>query len=307
MESRREFVAGIDGGGTKTTAVCRDLQGNILCRRIFGPFNINSIGEDGIVDLFHELISFLQELGKCRALCIGAAGYSNPKITDITQKAMEEAGIDCWKLTGDHVIAHYGALSGRPGSIVIAGTGSACYARNAAGKSLRTGGWGHLIGDEGSGYALGRDALAAVAHWYDGYGEITVLTELFNSRLHLSGREEIIQYVYCGDKSRIATLAPIVDQAAAMGDPTATRIVRENAYALVHMSEAAIRKLSLESGEIALIGGVLQEGSCMCHSFLEEIHNIFPGLTCLFPENSPEIGAVNIACRMLAERNKYHE
>ena len=154
------FTAGIDGGGTKTTVECRDAQGAVLCRKTFGAFNLNSIGEDAFRGLLAEITGFFSGLGGCGALCIGAAGVSNSRVRELTAEAVGQAGIRRWRLAGDHETALYGALAGGPGCALIAGTGSICCGRNAAGGFARAGGWGHLIDDGGSGYALGRDALA---------------------------------------------------------------------------------------------------------------------------------------------------
>ena len=147
------LAAGIDGGGTRTTLECRSPEGAVLCRESFGPFNLNSIGEERFAALWAEIIGFLNAQGTCSALCAGAAGISNPRVRALTAQAMERAGIVRWKLVGDHETALYGALSGQPGCALIAGTGSICCGRNARGEFVRAGGWGHLIDDGGSGYA----------------------------------------------------------------------------------------------------------------------------------------------------------
>ena len=185
-----DFIAGVDGGGTKTKVVCAAPEGRVLDTAIFGPFNLNSIGPERFSALLEQLCAYLNGLGRCRALCIGSAGISNGEMTRLVEEAMRRGGIENWKLVGDQVIALNGALSGEAGIALIAGTGSICFGKNEAGEYARSGGWGHLIGDEGSGYALGRDALAAVARAWDGWGEETLLTRLLAQKLELDDQKK---------------------------------------------------------------------------------------------------------------------
>ena len=197
-----DFIAGVDGGGTKTKVVCASPEGKVLDTAVFGPFNMNSIGAERFSALLRELCAYLNGVGHCRALCIGSAGISNREMTRIVETEMTRGGIENWKLVGDQVIALNGALSGEAGIALIAGTGSICFGKNGAGDYARSGGWGHLIGDEGSGYALGRDALAAVARAWDGWGEKTLLSRLLAEEMELDDQKKIISYTYGGDKSR---------------------------------------------------------------------------------------------------------
>ncbi len=113
------------------------------------------------------------------------------------------------------------------GIALIAGTGSICFGKNGAGEYARSGGWGHLIGDEGSGYALGRDALAAVARAWDGWGEKTLLSQLLAEQMELDDQKKIISYTYGGDKGRIAALAPFGGAGGGgQGDAVALEIIR---------------------------------------------------------------------------------
>ena len=185
----------VDGGGTKTRVCCCSLDGAEIETRTFGAFNINSIGLEKFRTLLSDITAFLKSVGECSAVCIGSAGISNEVMADAVSDAMKDAGIRNWKLVGDNVIALAGALDGGAGIILIAGTGSICFGRGRNGEEARSGGWGHLIGDEGSAYALGRDALSAVARAMDGYGKQTMLTSLLASELGLDTRSRIISYM----------------------------------------------------------------------------------------------------------------
>ncbi|MBD5153905.1 MAG: ATPase [Oscillibacter sp.] len=293
------FVAGIDGGGTSTRVECRDEQGGVLCRRTFGPFNINSTGEARFSALLTEITDFLAGMGTCIAVCIGAAGISNPRVQDLTAQAMEGAGIARWRLVGDHEIALYGALSGEPGCVLIAGTGSICCGKNAKGEFARAGGWGHLIDDGGSGYALGRDAAAAVVRQWDGRGEDTLLTELIAGELGLRSPQALTAWIYAGDKSRLAGLAPLVGRAASAGDRTALRIYRENGEELARLVCAVTARLGLMACDVALLGGLLEHDTYLRTSLIRCLAEKAPELRCVSPRQDALAGAALLAAELI--------
>ena len=289
--NRTDFVCGIDGGGTKTTVLCSTLQNQIIEKRTFGPFNLNSIGEDAFRNILCEIVLFLQEIGNCRALCIGAAGVNNTRMAEIVTEVFSAAGIPC-KLTGDQNIAHTGALGGKEGIALIAGTGSVCFGKTADGRTAMAGGWGHLLGDEGSGYALGRDALRATARLFDGYGEPTVLKNLMEAEFGLDSPEKMVTYVYSNDKSAVAAISHIVDEAASENDPVALGIIRDNASQLVSQVCAVSKRLGLKACDVALLGGLLANPTHLRGQFVRLLHEANPLLKCTEPLHSAAEGAV---------------
>ena len=294
---KEDFVCGIDGGGTRTTAICCDLQGKEITRRVFGPFNLNSIGEAAFRKLLNDIVLFLEETGNCKGLCIGAAGVNNLHMAQIVEEAFSGTGIT-YRLLGDQEIAHTGALDGKEGIILIAGTGSVCFGRNSAGRSAMAGGWGHLLGDEGSGYGLGRDALAAVARQLDGYGEHTVLADMIAEEFRLDSPEKIVSYVYSNDKSAVAGISHLLDKACLGNDTVARGIVRNNAKGLVDIVLAVSKRLDMPSCDVALLGGLLEHPTCLKAEFLQLIQNSNPSLKCVAPLHSAAQGAVMEALKL---------
>ncbi|MBO4278483.1 MAG: hypothetical protein J5891_01580 [Spirochaetales bacterium] len=286
-----EFVCGIDGGGTRTTVVCRTAGGHEVGRREFGPLNLNSIGEDAFRKNLEEIIGYVSSLGTCRALCLGASGITNPDVRRVAESVLSSSAFP-YRIIGDHETAHTGALGGKEGIILISGTGSVCYGRTADGRSTFTGGWGHLMGDSGSGYGLGRDALIAVSKVFDGYGRKTVLKELLAEDIGLDSEQKIISYVYSNDKSAVAALSPIVDRACRLGDDVAVDIVKANAMSLVDIVTAAAARLGLERCSVALLGGLLAHETCLKQEFLRMLNEKAPGLRCVVPLHDAAEGAV---------------
>lgn len=293
-----KFAAGIDGGGTSTKLICRAAGGAVIDERKFGPFNINSIGEAGLRSLLAEILGHLRSLGDCEALCIGAAGTGNARVREVVGEAMAEAGIEKWKLLADYDIALHGALSGRPGMAVIAGTGSVCIGRNAAGQTVKVGGWGHLIGDEGSGYSLGRDAVMTVTREIDGYGVPTSMREAVKEYFDPDVRSEVVSYVYGGDKSRIAALAHIVLNEAAQGDKAAADILDRNVRELYVLVQAVYSMLGFGETELALLGG-LMDSPLFRDRFVRLTQQENNRIQCVSPVHSAAVGAVMLAEEML--------
>ncbi len=291
----KRIYAGVDAGGTKTRLVWKQAGGGASGEERFGPMNVNSIGESAFEERMDLLCGRLHELGDCEGICLGIAGITNPAARGLVERSLDRFGIGNRVVTSDWEISQYGALEGAPGLLVIAGTGSVCCGRNAAGAVIRTGGWGHLIGDEGSGYALGRDALRAAAAMIDGIGPHTRIVSLLKERHGLDDRSAIIRYAYGKDKSAIAALAGIVLEAAGEGDATAEEILHENADALSVQAEAAARALSLAGPQIALAGGLLAADTIYGERVREAMGRHLPGAHCIPPVRDAAEGALLMA------------
>ena len=252
-------IAGIDGGGTHTRLELRDDENRLLSRTEFGPFNLNAIGEAAFRRLLRQVLAACGDMADCARLCVGGAGISNPAVGAILGQELERAGFSgMWKLCGDQEIALRGAMDG-PGIAVIAGTGSICFGKNQAGQTARSGGFGHLIDDGGSGYALGRDVLSAAVQALDGRCPDTAILERVYHRL---GREDpgaIVSFVYdeTTDKAAIARFSSIALALAEEGNPTAQAILNRGAGELYALAAAVQRRLGLEGRPIALLGGLL--------------------------------------------------
>ena len=252
------FIAGIDGGGTHTRVELRDMDNQLIRRGEFGPFNLNAIGEAAFRALLQEVFRWCGDMGECARLCVGAAGISNPRVEEILQEELENA---CFRgsryLCGDQEIALRGAMDG-PGIVVIAGTGSICFGKNAAGERARSGGFGHLIDDGGSGYALGRDVLGCAVRCADGRVRNSGILQAVCDRLG-GGVDTIVPFVYSPetDKAAIAKFAPIALEHADRGDPEAWRILRQGAQELAQMVAAVQRRLDMPRCRISLLGGLL--------------------------------------------------
>lgn len=296
------FVIGLDGGGTKTEVVVCDLQGNVLSQFKSGAINVNgetvSNVESNLKYIFEKIFSETGPSSECACTCAGAAGISNALARETLKAAIASSGYSGRLIiSGDHQTALHGALGKDVGIILIAGTGSICYGRNRYGIEHRTGGFGYLIDDEGSGYAIGRDMLSAIVRAYDGRGEATVLTDIVFSQLEINSVGELISYIYGKEinKRDIARLAPNLAGACTNGDSAAMAISHKCSDELFKLVKPVVEKLDLYSGEIALSGSILTKDRYIGNTLTEKVSQEFPGLKCVCPKAGAAHGAAMMA------------
>ena len=300
------IIIGIDGGATKTIAVALDTENWRIHRGLSGPSNYHLVGLEGMSRAIEESVfralEGLNLVGRdVDVMTIGLAGLDTSYDFKVVRDFLEDRNLARnLYLVHDTVNALYGALSGRPGVVVIAGTGSVAAGINSRGEYVRCGGWGYLLGDEGSAYDIGRRGLVAVLREYDGRGRKTVLTEYILDKLKIHSPDEIVKKVYIEGMGvrEIASLAPLVTQAAIEGDEVAMDIVKESMKALAELVYTVINRLGMhgEEIEVGLIGGVFRAGRVVVEVFEEELKKLEPGVKLITPRWPPEVGALLHAC-----------
>lgn len=295
------YYCGWDGGGSKTEVLCRDASGTEIGRASFGPLNLNGASKEKVGQTISDSIAFMASmpggLDECGGLVIGAAGVSNAGVALLIEQNVRRSGYaGKLSIVGDHEIALEGAIHGA-GAVLIAGTGSICVGRNADGERARAGGFGHLIDDEGSGYAIGRDILTAIVRAQDGRGEKTVLTDKVFSRLDVETVSQMLTWMYSPQtgKREIAALAPLLTEAIDQCDLPAVRIAEKAAGELAKMAAAVWKNLGICEGELALTGSVLT----LQPHIRSEVNRLCrvqcPGVNVISPRGSAVDGAVQLA------------
>ena len=289
------YVIGIDGGGTKTrVAVCAP-DGTLLRRETLGAFNLSAIGEDGFRRRTEEILALCGDMRGCGAICVGGAGVSGAAAGEILRAELAAHGFaGKLLLCGDHEIALAGAMQ-TPGCVLIAGTGSVCYGKNAAGETFRCGGGGHIIDDPGSGYTLGRDALAAALRTEDGRLSENALHAAVMDAVGGHDIQGIFDFVYFSrrGKSDIAALAPLVLRCAEQGDAVSLAILRRGATELARLVSAVTGRLGLDKkSPCALAGGLLAENNIYRRTVCE---TLAPFCRPAKPEHGALFGAVQLA------------
>lgn len=263
MSGHDALFLGVDGGGTATRAVVVDDAGALRGRGAAGGANQKVIGRDAALDAVRTAVqAALARAGTTspvRAAWVGLAGVDAPADAEALRPALAPLAGHL-RISNDAELL-LGALPGGIGIALIAGTGSVALGRNATGQSARAGGWGHVFGDEGSGYAIGAAALRAVARDADLLSQPTVLGGRILRAWSLRDPTELIGHVYGRggfDKAAIAGLAPLVFEAAAEGDLVAGLIVRHQARELATTALAVRNRLGFQDETpLALGGGLL--------------------------------------------------
>lgn len=300
------YVLGLDGGGTKTAVCVMNPHGEEISAFQCGAVNYNSVP---ILELNQNISEIMQTaaftaggLENCAAVCIGAAGISNPEAVRALQSAVDSCGYNGrLVIKGDHETALFGALQKGTGAILISGTGSICYGINKDGQAHRTGGRGHIIDDEGSGYDIGRSILSEVIKSCDGRSGKTALRDMVFERLHASSAKDIVSYVYREDtgKKEIAAFAPLLTEACEKKDPAALKIKDIIVAKLESLAVPVIEKLELENDEIALTGSILQKDCYIKNSLVQRLLQLFPSLRVTQAKRSAAFGAAMIALQAI--------
>lgn len=259
------YVMGLDGGGSRLRVVVAAPDLTVLAVSEGGSANPNSAGRDAAAQAIRETIGAALAQARLtpadvQAVGAGIAGTRTAPdwVRETVAAVLPDAAI---RVASDVEIALIGAHGARRGVLILAGTGSVALGINAAGTSVQVGGWGYLLGDEGSGYWLGLKALQAVVRADDGREPPTALTALVLEHLHLADASGLIQWLYTPGRTRdVAGLAPLV-LAATGSDETARRIVAGSVDELALAARTVIRRLALESPAIAFAGGLLSEAN----------------------------------------------
>lgn len=260
-------VIGIDGGGTATRAVVLDDRGEELGRGQAGPALVE--GNGGIIEI--DALALAAERAAddagitlpADALCAGLAGVGREEGRAAAEAALATRGIAaaCRAVT-DAEAAFYDAFAEGPGILLISGTGSIAWGRSEDGQEARVGGWGSVIGDEGSGHDIGLRGLRAALRAADGRGSETELLGRLTQRLGTVAPEGLAEWGARATKSEIAGLAPLVCELARADDAVAATIVDAATVSLVAHVEALLARLGpwKEPPGLALAGGLLSPG-----------------------------------------------
>ena len=310
------YVLGIDGGGTKTVCLLMDESGNVLSRGKGGPSNYQTIGIDAAkiaikTAIDKAIYSFLYDKNynkiSIQGLGIGLAGVGRPedfnRIENLVEQVTKtlktsinwELQPDSTVIESDSIIALVGGLGHPVGIVVIAGTGSQIFGQNGRGKTKRVGGWGYLLGDEGSGYFIAISGLKAALKSHDGRLGSTQLIPAFKQHLNLDNIESLIEVVYRRGWTvqQIASLAKIVDKVARDGDKIANQIINAAVEELVLATKTALESLfePNESVEIVTTGGVFQGMNNFRSKYAESLQKVAPNAKVILPRYEPACGA----------------
>lgn len=313
------LVLGLEGGGTKTVCLLMDNTGNILGRGEATASNYQSIGKKTAFLSIHSAIAqAVASVGrvKIEAICLGLAGVARPTDIQVAYSFVEQLRrSDClpviWLLEPsnivichDALIALVGGVGQAVGIVAIAGTGSIIFGQNRQGCTKRVGGWGHILGDEGSAYTIAVQGMQAALKAYDGRSELTSLQEHLQQHLGLSSLENLVEVIYQRGwgVTEIAALAPLVDRAAASGDKVALTIIENAVKELGQATQVTMDALfsPTEAVEVVTIGSVWQGLSLIRERFKASLVAQKPLANVIRPRHEPAYGAGLLAIKALS-------
>lgn len=281
-----QIYLGVDGGGTKTQIALMNEANEVTCEGFAGPSNPLRVGVETAVSNIVKAINEACDIGGVSRGDIVSAtlGLAGVRRADLRQRVRESfqkrLGIRRTEVITDAEIALYASTLGKPGLVVIAGTGSICLGKNENGQIAISGGWGPLAGDEGGGVGIAQQALHSVAKASDGRGDPTRLSERAAEYFRASGPENLIVAIYSPqvDNSRIAGFARLVVETAQSGDPVAIEILEEAGRELGLAACAVIDKLKLGRRKIPIgcVGSVFKAGELLTGPMLEKVRECAP-------------------------------
>lgn len=306
------YVIGIDGGGTKTLLKIADMQGNLISVQEGGPSNINSISRDDVIynltNIIENGISDIKEdKADCKAICLGTAGAGRDEEKELLKGIIKNIGFKYSEIivVDDAVTALYAGTGTGEGIVLISGTGSMCYGRNKEGVQVRCGGWGHIIGDEGSAYYIGLKALSTIMKSFDGRESKTLLTSIILNQIGLNKPEDIVNYVYKSGKGKkeIASLAKGVNQAYLKGDNLAKEILHDASRELFICTKTVMGKLGFSEKPVNIIinGSVITKNDYINNNYKVMLAKHYPLAEIKEMKNDSAWGAVLIVLKKFSK------
>jgi N-acetylglucosamine kinase-like BadF-type ATPase len=294
----------VDGGQSSTTALIGDETGQVLGAGRGGPCNHVGAaqGRDKLAQAVLESVRLACEEAHLdprqtnfEAACFGMSGGPADKQAILSEILRVKQLI----VTHDALIALSGATAGEPGVVTIAGTGSIAFGRNAAGETARAGGWGYVFGDEGSGFDIVRQAVRAALRYEEGWGPKTALHSMLLQATGAPDANEALHRLYTDEwpRSRVASLAKLVNAVAGEGDTVASDILSSAAQQLATLA-ATVRERLFQRGDavtVCYIGGVFD--SPILFERFRHLVELDENSRCQPPRYGPAAGALLEAYR----------
>ena len=302
------YYLGIDGGGTKTRCVLGD-ETTELATAMTGGCSVIRHGEQQAREALHTAIRQVCVTAKIspdriNAVCIGVTGAARPeiaaKIRGILTELIPEGNATRVEVVGDNVIALEAAFGAGSGVIMIAGTGSIVYGRDAAGHTARAGGWGFAISDEGSGHWIGRRAVSAILNAQD-QGVETALTDMVFQAWKINTIDELVQQANSTPPPDFPRLFPIVLRAAEEADAIAGELLSDAGAKLAELAAIVVHRLAPHASvamlpaalfPVAMTGSVFRQSLAVRQVFCNALQTSFPGIEVRQDPADPVEGAL---------------
>jgi N-acetylglucosamine kinase-like BadF-type ATPase len=292
-----ETILGIDAGASGSRGILISSTGEVLWKGESGPANCRDMDEEAFFRV-------LDEHRKQATHAVRAPSAVGLGLTGIVKESMgDKIRRNCaarWHLPPENLLvesdlqaAHRGAFTGRPGIVLISGTGSSCLGRAVDGHWFQCGGWGGLLDDEGSGYGIALKALRKAMKMADGRLESGALLPLVYAHFNQATQRDLVDWVHDkpATKAEIAGLFPHLVRLSDEGDPVCRELIEEGAEELVLLVRATARACELEAPELVLVGGLIENEGSFRKQFMDVLKEILPGAKAVEPLLPPAVGA----------------
>jgi N-acetylglucosamine kinase-like BadF-type ATPase len=312
VSATMDLLLGVEGSGVKTQTVVADRQGNVLGRGLGPSSNQHRVGLSKACDALRIAIEAAVVQvpassrsagssgwgGRVAAACLGLSGVDQPSDQSLIAEWLKQQGVTsaCKVLNSSELILTGGTPDGW-GVALISGTGSVCLGRTRDGRTARVGGWGPMLGDEGSGYQIALQALQVATQAADGRGNAHPLLDAVLRFWRLTRPQQLIDFIHRPEllTADLAELALPVLELAGRGDEDAAKIVTHAGYALARHVDTVVDQLRLEGAPLALGGRNMLSG--LRTAVIARVKSQM-GLVSVVTD--PALAAITIAKRMLA-------
>lgn len=308
-EGGMRYVIGVDGGGTKTNVAVFGENVGVIGAATSGPANQRSVGMDAAsANIAQAIRNALQvaniSLAQIAAITLCLAGFDTDLDLPVPQRAARSLGFTGPTIIENDVVGAWaGATEAQPGVVIIAGTGATGLGMNARGQLWRTDGWDYILGDSGSGYAIGLAAIRAAMRMLDGRDQPSPLVRELRAIYGVNNAEEMRRLVDSTPfgKFEIAAFAEKVWEVAEQGDPVAQGIFTQAGARLGESGAAIIRMLDMQEDAfpVSTVGSVFKAEPWITGPFRRIIQQTAPQVMFRSPLHAPEVGAALLALRRL--------
>jgi len=297
---KESIILAVDGGATKTTLTIRSTLGNCLYEKITSGTNYQAIGINGVIDTLSTLLkdaSHSTNLDTIHVAVFAMAGIDTKddldNVTSIIKECLQRTNFNVNQLIIENDVQStlLGLVSNHPGALLISGTGSIALGTDCSGNIIRTGGWGHRAGDEGSGYWIGRQIVKAILRAEDGRNQPTLLKKLVFDKLQIDSIDQLMNWLYQEDykHSYTASLSTVLPEAVTLNDEIAIQIAQDASKHLYLLIKATLAKLSYKGEPFTLFlnGSILKYHPYILNSLLELIQDAFPHIHFVLCKENP--------------------
>lgn len=301
-----EYLFSVDAGGSKTLALLTTFDLELISVSKAGPMNVLENGEKVVRKNLKRLTKMFERVPKGSLVrsCFGmpALGEFQDSESYLKKIIVEEIGLEPELVVNDVVMGWAAGTVGKDGVHVVAGTGTMAYGRRGS-QECRSGGWGSLIGDEGSAYDIGRETLRRVCRQIDGREPETLLKDFVMGKLRFQNWWELSNWVYSKPFSKrrpiIAAVARLTNEAAQLGDEVALEILSNAGREIALCVLAVARRLNLEAPLVSYSGGVLLENRFVRNEFERFIVETVPNAQIQQAVFHPVVGGLVLLLKRL--------